>query len=166
MTEAISAIAKHIAADFAARAGFRRISFVPLQMTHPELVAASFSAFMADRETLQEAFGALDDVVIQVYGNRSGRKFRVAVTPQTAEDVGNTFFNLTNFDFFVENRFLDNTVKDFYHRVRDDCLNMDVDIWQEKIALDTIPAFMVGSVTDSEKLLQTAVRLVRAVPSA
>ena len=143
------------------RVGFRTQLYAGVGMTHPELVASTFGAYLADRESLQMAFGALDDVSVSLYGSRSGRKFRASISPQTEKDVRLSFLADAGLEFVLENKFIDLGVKEFYDRINRDCLNVDVDMWQEQIRIDLVPAFLSAAIEDTRQLTENALRVAQ-----
>jgi hypothetical protein len=132
--------------------------YVPLKMTHPEIVDLIFGSYMLDRSVFKSICGEVKDAIVQLHGERHGLRNSVQLTPQTAEEAVAGYLNNPNLEHFLEKRYVDPRVGDFQKRIEEDVLLFDAEVWQKDPAPATIPGFLKGAVGGCEHLCTSATK--------
>jgi hypothetical protein len=147
------------------RIGFKAVVFLPLQMTHAEMVALFFGSYFAPSSEFAEICGKPGDGLLQLHGSRAGMKLVLTLAPQTAEQAGTSFMTMPNLAQFLEPQLLDAGVKDFKERIAQECLHVDVDLHREDVAIGDVQSFLRTSLDQADTVVEAAVLKLKSLRS-
>jgi len=143
------------------RIGFQVSCWLPIQMTHAEMVDLMYGSFLPNPAELEAVFGKTDDAMIMIYGSNRGIKSRTTICPQTAEQVSQTLPGIPNLELFTENKLIDLVIRNFRTGIESDSLYFEADQSQENLPVAGLKRFMTDSIEGAERLADGSVRYLR-----
>jgi hypothetical protein len=145
------------------RIGFKAITFLPLQMSHAEMVTLLSGSYLVPSSELESICGKLEDVMLQLHGYRTGMKLTLTLAPQTPEQAGATFMAQPNLGHFLEPPMLDTAAKEFKDRIAQDCLFLDVDLSRQDIPTSELPSFLKAALDEANTVAESAVLKLKSL---
>ena len=147
------------------RLGMKIDLFLPLQMSHEELVKLMFGTFFAPAQELESLCGKIDDGMVMLHGSRSGMKLVLQVAPVTAEQATNWLMAFPNLEHFLDPKLLDTGVKDFKDRIAEESVMLDIDLSRLNADLEDLPYFFSNVLKESEAIADEVTRMLKALPA-
>jgi hypothetical protein len=147
------------------RIGFKTVAYLPLSMSHAEMCELMFGAFLAPEEDFAQVHEGARDPLLQIEGESRGLKYILVVTPFDKKQASRNFLSLPNLELFLENKYLDQGVKDFHDRVTEsDCFLVDIDLFRVDVEADCLEDFLKASLATAEQVTTSCVRRLRSQP--
>jgi hypothetical protein len=156
-TAPISAALSAVGARATKRLGLKLSVFVPLKMTHTEMVELMFGSYLVPPKELRAPDDKIDDVAIHLYGTRNGLKYHMEITPQSDKQVGEQVRGNPNLRQFLGDEWLDSGVRDFLSRVVQDALLVDVDVYAHDESIDMLESFLKRAMATAHAIVEEAV---------
>jgi len=147
------------------RIGFKTAAYLPLSMSHAEMCKLMFGAFAAPEEELCQVLQGGRGPLLQIEGESHGMKYALVVTSFDRKQASKNFLSLPNLDLFRDNKYLDNTVKEFHDLVTEsDCFYVDIDLFQLDVEANCLETFVKESLATAERATDSCVRRLCSKP--
>jgi hypothetical protein len=154
---------KKLGVDRIKRIGFNTAAFLPLGMSHPEIVDLMFGSYLMPATDFQELCGKPEDTLIQLHGEHNKMKTQVDVVPMTSEQAVQGLLANPNLEAFVEPKLLDTGVKEFRDRIAFDCLHVAVDLARTDVTDTEISFFGRQALDAADKITEAAVQKLKTL---
>lgn len=150
------------------RLGFKTLAFLPMGMSHAELHDLLYDSFYVSIAELADILGKPYDGAVRLFGEKDGLRFELNLTPMKQSEASTAFFRtVPNLEKFVENPFIDPTIKDFHDRIASgDCLCYDMDVFQEDRTLSDLATFTKDALKLAESTCVASVARLKSLPRA
>jgi hypothetical protein len=147
------------------RIGFKVVAYLPLQMTQSEASDLMFSSFLGDKERLAEIFGESLDPLLHLEAESEGFAYRLDLTAMNSEQTSTSFLRRGNLDKFVDQQFLDNTIKSFHDRItHSDCLFFDIDLFKKGVEINSVKQFARSAFEKADTIAEDCMRHLHSQP--
>lgn len=143
--------------------GLKTVLFLPLEMSHPEIVDLLFSNFLLKTQRLESICGDGGDALIQLHGNVRGMKSICIVAPMTAAQASAAFTGQSGLDMLIEPKYYDTGLKEARDRIAVDCLMLDIDLTRDDLDPRELPDFFRRSVEAADSISENCVALLKGV---
>jgi hypothetical protein len=145
------------------RIGFKTLTFVPMQMTHPEIVKLTFGSLAVEAEQLESACGELDDISVNFWGKKNGLKYVLSVLPQTAEQASRHIGQLGNLDHFMDTSWGDPQAQSFARHISADALTIDIDFGATEESTDRLTFFVKQAIATGDEIREKIITKVKGM---
>ena len=115
-TAVVRTVLNAVGAKRLKRIGFRVMAYLPLHLSHAEMIDLLFGSFLASRQDLEGVGGDVTDSLVHLEGKHHGLEYMLWINPSTRQQVSEGFLASPNLDLFIQRKFLDPGVKDFHEQ--------------------------------------------------
>lgn len=147
------------------RIGFLVHAYLPLGMTHAEMVDLMYGSFLAPKNDLTPFCGAAYDALADIYGERDQMKIQLTVAPMTSDQAGKQLMALNNLDAFVEPKLLDPGINEFKDRLATDCLFFSCDLFRTEVGVPEVASFLRRSLDEADSISASVVQFLKSLPN-
>jgi hypothetical protein len=145
------------------RIGFQTQAFLPIGMVQREMADLMFGSYLVPAEELREVCGKLEDVLVQLHGEREGMKLQLIVAPMTADQAVQQFQLFPNLENFLEPKYFDVGLKEFKDRIAQDCLLVLADLFRTDVTATEVTPFSRRSLDAADIITDAAVQKLKSL---
>ena len=147
------------------RIGFKVQAYLSLGMSHAELNQLMFGSFLMPMEELDGVCGEPSDALVQLHGRKDDFEYALLLSGMSNEQISKSFLAISRLEFFLGDKFLDTTIKDFHdYLVKTDGLYFDLDLYRRAAPADTLEEFARSSLATSDHFAEACVQRLQSQP--
>jgi hypothetical protein len=154
---------ERLGAEQIKRFGFKTLTFIPMQMTHAEIVKLIFGSVLVDSDQLEPVCGEMDDMFVNLWAKKNGMKYVMSVLPQTAEQVVQHAAGVGNLDNFMDNPWGDGQMRAFVKRITTDTLTVDIDFGAADQPVGALSSFVKKAIVTGDEIREKLVTKVKGM---
>jgi hypothetical protein len=145
------------------RVGFQAQAFLPLGMSQREMADLMFGSYLLPAVELQDVCGKLEDVLVQLHGEREGMKLQLILAPMTADQAVQQFQLTPNLETFLEPKLFDMGLKEFKDRIAQDCFFVSADLSRADVPTTEVSLFSRTSLEAADTITGAAVQKLKSL---
>jgi hypothetical protein len=145
------------------RVGFQSQAYLPLGMSQRELADLMSGSYLLPAEELRDVCGKLEDVLVQLHGERDGMKLQLILAPMTGEQTTQQLQMTPNLESFLEPKLFDMGLKEFKDRIAQDCFYVAADLSRTEVPTTEVSLFSRKSLEAADTITEAAVQKLKSL---